>query len=497
MLRKSLKLFSVIVFMSCAALMVTSCSSSAGQTLTQAMVNFLEYETYQEDSQVQFTVQAQNPGPEEKTVLDFLNNLKIHSRGEVNVNDLIQSSSVTLAVDGREAEIAAYSDGVTSWVKFPFEERYVVFSPELASYDASLLINLQSQMQSMVKDVLKEFLKGFDYNSGAITSLGREEIKTADGQVQVEQILAELDTAQVRDLIVASLKHIQNSDTLLDVLLDNIEAAVLQSPEFDSVEDLYEGMSREELKAMLQMAAGELAADLESSQLIGDVSFDADLKFAVDGDNNLRQVEGIVKVLMTDTANPTLTNVFGWTFTTTYSRINEVGDIIIPTFSPEQTTDFQTWVEGSGEDAAEWFQEFSGIPIIKKNTVVFIQGSEAVSINGQNVTLPAPTYIKNGCTMIPAGVFVHHDLGISSTAGRLPSGNWRMVMTYNSNTLVMETGSRTAVINGTGITLNQAPEIKNGIIMVPLTETAKHLGYTYTWDPEAKSVTVILTDYGL
>jgi hypothetical protein len=127
--------------------------------------------------------------------------------------------------------------------------------------------------------------------------------------------------------------------------------------------------------------------------------------------------------------------------------------------------------------------------VVAKVTVVKIQiGSDIMTVNGKAVQIDAPAEIKNGRTFLPLRA-ISEALGatvdwIAETQG--------ITVTLGENTIGLQVGNTSAVVNGTVMTLDAAPYIKNNRTMVPFRVIAEGLGATVEWDPALRIVTVTL-----
>jgi phosphoribosylformimino-5-aminoimidazole carboxamide ribonucleotide (ProFAR) isomerase len=127
--------------------------------------------------------------------------------------------------------------------------------------------------------------------------------------------------------------------------------------------------------------------------------------------------------------------------------------------------------------------------VVAKVTVVKIQiGSDIMTVNGKAVQIDAPAEIKNGRTFLPLRA-ISEALGatvdwIAETQG--------ITVTLGENTIGLQVGNTSAVVNGTVMTLDAAPYIKNNRTMVPFRVIAEGLGAAVEWDPALRIVTVTL-----
>lgn len=98
------------------------------------------------------------------------------------------------------------------------------------------------------------------------------------------------------------------------------------------------------------------------------------------------------------------------------------------------------------------------------------KGSTSATINGQKQTIVKP-YESNGVTMVQLGLFTR-----AFEAEVKLQENDSVKLMYGKRTLSMKMDSKTAYLNGSKITLDAAPVMKSGVLMVPVRSVAKSIG---------------------
>jgi hypothetical protein len=127
-------------------------------------------------------------------------------------------------------------------------------------------------------------------------------------------------------------------------------------------------------------------------------------------------------------------------------------------------------------------------PVVKQTVVKVQIGSDIMTVNGKVVQLDAAPEIVNGRTFLPLRA-ISEALGatvdyIADTQG--------ITVVLGTNTIGLQIGNTSAVVNGTVMTLDAPPYIKNSRTMVPLRVIAEGLGATVEWDPALRVVTITL-----
>jgi hypothetical protein len=113
-------------------------------------------------------------------------------------------------------------------------------------------------------------------------------------------------------------------------------------------------------------------------------------------------------------------------------------------------------------------------------------GSRNMEVNGLTRTLDAAPFIKDGRTLLPVRVLVEV---LGGTVQWNPSTKTATVL-LGSRTVALTIGSKTALVNGTPITLDVAPEIKNGRTFLPLRALAENLGLDLAWEPISQTISL-------
>ena len=118
-----------------------------------------------------------------------------------------------------------------------------------------------------------------------------------------------------------------------------------------------------------------------------------------------------------------------------------------------------------------------------------------IKLNGEELVLDAPAYIKNDYTMVPVrGIF---EKAANATV------NWdestKTVMIAKSageefNFIFLQIGTENAFVNSEQIKLDAPAEIKNERTMVPLRFIMEQLGCDVSWDAETYTVNITSGD---
>lgn len=115
-----------------------------------------------------------------------------------------------------------------------------------------------------------------------------------------------------------------------------------------------------------------------------------------------------------------------------------------------------------------------------------------VQINGKTVETDAEPVIENGRTLVPVATIVDY-LGGSAEWNGATRG---VTLKYESTTVNLNIGSKTASVNGKNITMDVAPSIVTvdkyggGRTMVPIRLISESFGYQVGWDGKNRVVSI-------
>lgn len=132
----------------------------------------------------------------------------------------------------------------------------------------------------------------------------------------------------------------------------------------------------------------------------------------------------------------------------------------------------------------------ASLPVLAENNSVeigFKIGDSVLKINGENIEVEKPYIAGEGTTLVPIRV-------ISEAFGAdvgWESGTKTVTVDYNDNTITLQIGSKTAAVNGSAETLEEAPQLsENGYTMIPLRFISENLGASVGYDNDTQMITV-------
>lgn len=126
------------------------------------------------------------------------------------------------------------------------------------------------------------------------------------------------------------------------------------------------------------------------------------------------------------------------------------------------------------------------IMLVSSITIVHADTSVSLSVDG--LTMDWDAYAKNGRTFVSADE-------LSAVLGtKLTFSDNKVVFESFEDTVEMTLGVRDASVNGKSLSVDASPEVKDGMVMVPVRFVAESLGCKVDWLGESQTVAV--TDAG-
>jgi hypothetical protein len=118
--------------------------------------------------------------------------------------------------------------------------------------------------------------------------------------------------------------------------------------------------------------------------------------------------------------------------------------------------------------------------------VVLTIGSRNMEVNGLSRRLDAAPFIKDGRTLLPIRALIE---ALGGSVQWNPSARTATTL-LGSRTVALTIGSTTALVNGSPITLDVAPEIRNGRTFLPLRALVENLGLDLAWEPISQTISL-------
>lgn len=124
---------------------------------------------------------------------------------------------------------------------------------------------------------------------------------------------------------------------------------------------------------------------------------------------------------------------------------------------------------------------------LAKGTATFAIGANKYTLNGEEKTMDAASYIQDpGYTMVPVR-YVAQAFGVAESD--IMFGKGTVTIFAGTRTVQLTNGSEIAVVNGAKVAMSTKVVIKNNRTYAPIGEIAKILGVSSSWDNTTKTAT--------
>jgi len=129
------------------------------------------------------------------------------------------------------------------------------------------------------------------------------------------------------------------------------------------------------------------------------------------------------------------------------------------------------------------------LPVWAYGAAVFTVGSTVFSMGGSEQTMDVAPYIDSGRTYLPVR-YAAESVGVAPDDITWNPATNQVAITTGGRSIVLAVGSKNLMLNGAAISMDAAPEIADGRIMLPVRFLAQALGVDITWDDIDKTVTI-------
>lgn len=178
----------------------------------------------------------------------------------------------------------------------------------------------------------------------------------------------------------------------------------------------------------------------------------------------------------------------------TVDRTVPEGPIKVKVGGPGVVENYHDPATASGEFKVDYATTFvlantvTPAPGQTKNVAVFKIGDTSFTVNGKTLTMEAAPYIKNDRTLLPVR-YVALALGIPES-NIIWGSDYTVTIISGSKVVKLTIGSNVMVVNGTAITMDTTPEIKNDRTFLPISWLSKALDAKISYDGNTGQVTV-------
>ncbi len=123
------------------------------------------------------------------------------------------------------------------------------------------------------------------------------------------------------------------------------------------------------------------------------------------------------------------------------------------------------------------------------NVAVFRIGEAKYSLNGKEISMDVSPVVEDFRAFLPLR-YAANALGVPDAGINWDAASRKVIIVKGDRRVEMTVGSRELLLNGSLVTMDVAPRISNGRIMLPVSFLAKALNADVQWDGAAQTVTI-------
>lgn len=474
----------------------SGCTSPSGLKLSQAMINSLNIESAQSDSEISLNISGDNLGAteQEQQVLNLINSstIKFNSKSDIKNNKSNISTSIDLS--GLSVTGNVYSDQNKLWFKLPTEPKYIKFDPaqmitsdeEKEAMQAS--IAMQQKIKPLAIKFAKDFISNYKYTFNDIKNTGTTTIKTPEGEKEVTNIEVKLNDKESQSLIDYTFKNLASSDALKEYIKSAFKLSI------DSIDSSkLDAYNSEEMDAQIDEAFNQIKTyvDLNSQEIVSSISsilkVDTDgitFSYGIDKDNNIVSTNSKINLMFINPDDSSQKLNIKLNANSTIYNINKT-TVDFPKFTSSNTLSAKEYVKRNQSLKNSSVGEAFGVE--SKHISLTIDENIAYKNDSMKFLDSAP-YIENDSTLVPVR-FVGESLGskidwVSSTKSIIctdPDTN---------KTIKMQIGNKIAYVNGKPVEMSVAPVINNDSTMIPVRFVSEQFGAEVQWIEETRTILI-------
>ncbi len=123
----------------------------------------------------------------------------------------------------------------------------------------------------------------------------------------------------------------------------------------------------------------------------------------------------------------------------------------------------------------------------EKVEIVFKVGDSTLLINGEEKNVETPYVVGDGVTLVPVRVITE---AFGAEVGWVASDK-KVTLSYNETEINLWIGKTSVTVNGNETELLSAPELTNGVTMVPLRFISENFGAEVGYDAQTKGISIV------
>jgi len=399
-----------------------------------------------------------------------------------------------------EDQLIVWVDNATKPIVFQGEEYEGIRQELIDAYGNYMLETTTEELRVANLEIVDFFVRNLpnpniiSYDLNSSTTINNEEVR-------MTKIDSTVLASELPDLAVEFLNNIKADGALKDVMstlylyygsvyMEGSEVTPAEAEQY--VNDQYETTV-----LMIDVLIAEISSLVDSGMV--DFNDNTYFKTTFYIDNNLRigKANNFLSFEAPAFISSELWGLTGLEVNSSYEIFNIDKDFAV------NSIDINDQEYITIEDDAKFFfnslnKQGALFDILKNDFKVIPENTFTLSLNKKDVkitnymdedtneTMNVSPYSQNGTTLVPIR-FISENMGSTVLWDKNAQ---KVTITKGDTIIVLTVGSKVALVNGEELSLNAAPEIKDGSLMVPLRFISDAFNADVYWDGETKTITI-------
>lgn len=125
----------------------------------------------------------------------------------------------------------------------------------------------------------------------------------------------------------------------------------------------------------------------------------------------------------------------------------------------------------------------------REKEIVFTVGATKYFVNGEEREMDVAPYVKEGRTYAPVR-YLAYAAGLTNDQIHWDNENFAVTLFTGERVVQFKVGQKAYVLQGITLSMDAAPEIVNGRVMVPYRYLAQAMGFQVSWDPAKQAIII-------
>lgn len=397
-------------------------------------------------------------------------------------------------------QMIIWVDNATKPIVFKGEEYDEIWQELIDAYGSYMLEATSDEIKATNLEIIDFFVRNLpnpntiSYDLNSSTTINSE-------QVKMTKIDSTVLASELPDLAVKFLNNIKADGALKDIMstlylyygsvyMEGIEVTQAEADQY--ADDQYE-MTVTMIDGLIE----EIASLVDSGMADFNDNTYFKTTFYVDNSLRINKADNILSFEAPEFISSELGGLTGLKIESSYEIFNIDKDFAVNTIDisgKDYITvddDDKVFFNSLNKQGPLFDILKNEVKVIPENTFILALNKKDVKITNYmdedtNETMNVAPYSKNGTTLVPIR-FISENMGSTVSWDK---STQKVTITKGDTTIILKVGSKVALVDGIELSLNAAPEIKDGSLMVPLRFISDAFDADVYWDGGTKTIKI-------